>query len=612
MRSLFAGAVFGTLVLASAPPTFAAVNRAIAPVPASAGVAIDIHLPLQRSPDLDALIALQGDTNSPYYHHYLTPAQFRASYGPSATNVARATAILRGYGLSVVGTETETLHVRGTSANVERALGTHLATMRDNLGRTSIGPITRLTVPTALAALGATVVGLAPHTSPQPLSRRTALALPQNRYSPTGGYWFDDLKQAYSYPSYGVANGKGVTIATVGLSDYSTDDALAYFQHEKVGPGLLAPTPKLGRILLPGASPFDPTQGISDEADLDIQQSAGSAPGATVIGVDTGSVGGSDPFYAAYRYLVESNVADIVSTSYGQCELYYTAAYNGGTDFTGNLRAFHDLFRQGNAEGITFVFSSGDGSGLDCYPVAYFGPGTGKTYGAIPGAGIWVDDPNATGVGGTNLITKSVAGSLSSKYVSENEIGDRIDTPLDFFGTGNRISGALWGSGGGVSTLFAKPGFQRLVNTGSATQRTVPDVSMHMGGCPFYGPGVVVACNAGRDSYDLAVIGGSLAGLIGTSASAPEFAGLLAVKESLTHTRFGNVNNDLYNLAARQAKTGQAFFHQGQNAYNGVTLIEKGQLGYNTIVGVGTPIAQNYLYLPLALPAGDPQTPSNP
>lgn len=610
MRSLLIGTAFSALLLASATPAFAAVDSAA--VSAGAGVVFDVHLPLQRAADLDALIALQGDPTSPYFHHFLTPAQFRASFGPSSATVERASAILRGYGLSVVGAKTESLHVRGTAQSVERAFGTHLATTRDAQGHTSIATTTRVSVPTELASLGATVIGLSQRIKPQPLVRRSALARPENRYSPLGSYWFDDLKQAYDYPSYGVANGKGVTIATVGLSDYSTDDALLYFQHEKLGPNLLAPTPKLGRILLPGASPFDPNAGVSDEANLDVQQSAGSAPGATVIGVDTGYVGNGDAFYQAYAYLDDSNVADIVSTSYGQCELYYTAAYNGGTDYTGALLAYHDLFRQGNAQGITFIFSSGDGSGLDCYPLAYFGPGTGKTYGAIPGAGIWVDDPNATGVGGTNLVTTSTAGSLTSKYVSENEIGDRIDTPLDFYGTGNMISGALWGSGGGVSTIFKKPGFQRLVATGSATQRTVPDVSMHMGGCPFYGPGVVVACSPGRDSSDIAAVGGNFYGFIGTSASAPEFAGLLAVKESVTHTRYGNANNDIYTLAARQARTGQAFFHQGQNAYNGVVRISKGQLGYNTIVGVGTPIAQNYLYLPLAIPAGDPQTATNP
>jgi hypothetical protein len=40
--------------------------------------------------------------------------------------------------------------------------------------------------------------------------------------------------------------------------------------------------------------------------------------------------------------------------------------------------------------------------------------------------------------------------------------------------------------------------------------------------------------------------------------------------------------------------------------------VPKGQLGYNPIVGVGTPIATDFLLLPFAPPAGDPQTPSNP
>ena len=40
------------------------------------------------------------------------------------------------------------------------------------------------------------------------------------------------------------------------------------------------------------------------------------------------------------------------------------------------------------------------------------------------------------------------------------------------------------GSGGGFSQIFAKPAYQFLVNTGSLTRRSIPDVSLMMGGCP--------------------------------------------------------------------------------------------------------------------------------
>ena len=64
------------------------------------------------------------------------------------------------------------------------------------------------------------------HAHPKPL--------PDNRYATYGGYWFDDLKQAYDYPSYKIDVGKGVTIATVSDGAYLHSDMTAYFGHEKL------------------------------------------------------------------------------------------------------------------------------------------------------------------------------------------------------------------------------------------------------------------------------------------------------------------------------------------------------------------------------------------
>jgi len=611
VRSFLSGAALGALALAPAalPAQAAAVHFVSRPAPTQA-VDFMLHLPLRNSAQLDQLIRVQSTPGSPQYHHFLTPAQFRNSFGPTSDTIARATTALKSSGLAVTKVESQLLHVRGTTAAVERAFGTQLGVSREPSGRTMLAAKSPINVSAPLAALGASVAGLAYHIQPQPLFQRVQQAprqTPLNRFSPVGGYFFDDLKQAYDYPSYQVANGKGVTVATVGESDFNTDDATAYFGYEKLGAGGLAPKPRIEHVLLPGAAPFNPATGISDEADLDVQQVGGSAPGATVLGVSVGDP--VEPFLQAYSYLDETNIADIVSTSYGTCELYYTAAYNGGTSQVDILQAYHDLFRQGNSQGITFVFSSGDLSGLGCFPLAYFGPGTGKIYHPIAGAGIWVDDPNATGVGGTNLQTTYKKGGKDSAYVAETEIGNRILTPLDFYGTGNGIVDALFGSGGGVSTIFAKPAFQNRINTGYKT-RAVPDVSMHMGGCPFYGPGVNVECQPTLDSYDLGVIGGQFFGLIGTSASAPEFAGLLAVKESVTGSRAGNENEDLYALASRNAAGD--YFHQGIYAYNGVVYVPKGRLGYNTIVGVGTPLGRNFVGLPSVTAAGEPQTSTNP
>ena len=67
-----------------------------------------------------------------------------------------------------------------------------------------------------------------------------------------------------------------------------------------------------------------------------------------------------------------------------------------------------------------------------------------------------------------------------------------------------------------------------------------------MGGCPER-----ISCDA-DDSYDREVIDGELWGVIGTSASAPDFAGLTALAIQRFGTRMGNENYYIYALAARK------------------------------------------------------------
>ena len=206
------------------------------------------------------------------------------------------------------------------------------------------------------------------------------------------------------------------------------------------------------------------------------------------------------------------------------------------------------------------------------------------------------------GVGGTNLKTTYTAGNLNSAYISEEAYADPLTADI-FYGTG--VTGGYWGSGGGNSVLFKKPLYQQLVNTG-ASVRTVPDVALHMGGCP-----VDAICNP-DDSADVEAIGGALVYVIGTSAAAPDFAGLTALAVQRYGTRLGNENYYLYALAALQ-DTGLPIvkaFHTGIPGYNG--LYSTTPSGYNRVLGNGTVMGKEYLLAPLVPSAGVPQTTSNP
>ena len=69
----------------------------------------------------------------------------------------------------------------------------------------------------------------------QKTSPPSNLAKPQNRESPTGGYWFTDLKQAYSFPSFKKLTGKGVTIGILMEGNFNQPDMDDLFRARVAG-----------------------------------------------------------------------------------------------------------------------------------------------------------------------------------------------------------------------------------------------------------------------------------------------------------------------------------------------------------------------------------------
>jgi subtilase family serine protease len=137
-------------------------------------------------------------------------------------------------------------------------------------------------------------------------------------------------------------------------------------------------------------------------------------------------------------------------------------------------------------------------------------------------------------------------------------------------------------------------------------QREVPDVAMQMGGCPT---GAKTPCGLNRSSV-VAAVGGKFLAFVGTSASAPDFAGLVAVRVALGKKRLGNVNPFIY-AASKSNATGH-YFIAGIVGNNGVITWPAKKAGYNMITGNGTPLANDYVLLPHAVLAGNPQTSTNP
>ena len=613
----------------------------VSAAPAAQSVTFDVFLPLRNVDGLTALLARQQNPASVDFHKWLTPAQFAAQFGPSQATKDAVAHELAGQGFAVKQMS-RSLRVTGAAAAVQKAFATTLGMVRtDAAGHLRPVALNGLKLSPTLTAAGARVFAFSAHKSEYHTFAQRVAANPSNRYGRDGGYWYDDLRQSYSYPAVNATatahdgtvkplNGSGAVVAALMSSDVLDSDIANLFAHEHYSTVSGQPAPVLaGRRYIGGAIPGD-TSGAFDEASLDVQSELGGAPGATVLLYDIATLN-DDVISAAYVDVDEFNEVDAISASFGTCELTYAPVYNNGVDYTGVLFANHELFMQGNVQGITFMVSSGDSAGRECPSLNYFnktasqgGPNK-ATY--VPSVSSPADDSAVTAVGGTNLVTVAIPSNavppyhfaLNATYVKENTYGDPEIAHDYYYGYGYYVYGGYWGSGGGVSQIFSKPANQSALG-GSAAGRLVPDIAMQMGGCPG---DAKFPCNGGDRpidgngntdrSYGVFALSGGFYGFIGTSLSSPEFASVVALMVEL-HGRQGNLNPYLYATAsAQKAGSAQPAYHRGIPGFNGVVPNSVPGMLYNYGIGVGTPYVANLIGLPAGTKlAGNPRTPSNP
>jgi subtilase family serine protease len=602
------------------------------PAASTSVVHFDVVLPLRNKDKLEALLTAQQNPASSQYHKWLTPKQFGAQFGPDRATLRSIAIELQSRGFVVEKEMTRSIRVTGTADLITRNFGARLKMAKSTDGSMHILSDEAMVMPAKLAAAGAHIWSFAPFVkSTHSQVVKNLGSGPFNRYSPTGGYWFDDLRQAYHYPAVtdmvrpvggGSAvpfDGSNAKIGALMSSDVYDTDIQAMFDHENWSKTTGTADPKLfaRRPVDGGATTFP--NGATFEASLDTQMEIGGAPGASVVLYDIPDLSDGAVF-AGYVDADEDNFVDVLSSSFGECELFYFPAYNHGIDQRQILVAYDELFMQGNSQGITFLASSGDFAGKGCLNVAYVTNGKNPSF--IPGVETPAVDPNVTAVGGTNLVTNFIKGKLDSTYASENAWDDPF-VPWDPYGIGVNAKGGSWGAGGGYSQMWNPPAYQSLVDTGSTTWRAVPDVGMQVGGCPL---GIAAdyhprqhACfiNKAKDgsgdpdrSYALVFVGGKLYGLIGTSDSSPAFASAVAHLVELKG-RQGNLNPYIYQLAAAQASGKHQVYHTNIPGFNGLVQTNI-NTSYSLSTGVGTPIVTSFLNRAKAQPAGRPQTKSNP
>jgi subtilase family serine protease len=282
------------------------------------------------------------------------------------------------------------------------------------------------------------------------------------------------------------------------------------------------------------------------ETTLDVEWAHAIAPGARLVVLEspvdeTEGVQGLPEFLALDRYALLHHLADVISQSWDATE--DTLLDGPGRAIVAQLHAFYvDAARQG----VTVVAASGDEgmAGLDRslshlypYPVVQYP----------------ASDPYVLAVGGTHLV-------IDARGYARDET-------------------AWAGSGGGSSKLFPEPIYQRGLPLATQRQlgyhRGLPDVS--------YNAGIPI----------LMYWEGGWSFPIGTSAAAPQWAGLIALADDAAGSDLGLVNPALYQMAASPHYR-TALHDITHGGTNGPTLGRPGGsagLGWDIATGLGSPRA---------------------
>jgi hypothetical protein len=539
-----------------------------------------IHVLLQRSAAqenaLQQLMAQQLDPGSPKFHVWLTPQEFGQQFGPADSDVRAVKDWLSSQGFTglKVNNGKTLIEFDGTAGQVRNAFHSevHRLSVR---GEEHFANMQEPQIPAALASVVAGVVGLH-NFRPKPLLHRlgkfrrnasTGEVTPLFTFTDVNGTFYGvgpkDFATIYNTPT--AFDGTGQTIAIVGQSNINVQDVTDFRAIFGLTPNFDA-----SHVILNGPDP-GLVSGDEGESDLDVEWAGAVAPRANIILVttlstDTDGVSGVD---ASAEYIVDNNLAPILSESYGACEADTTTAgfYNG-------------LWQQAAAEGITVVVSAGDNGSAGCDDP---NSETSATAG-IAVSGIASTSYNVA-MGGTDfnqsgLQTKYWSASDSSGEVSaQGYIPEMVwnDSCASTGLTGcNSVTSSsaslnIVAGSGGPSSLHAKPPWQSTAIPGvpNDSKRDLPDVSLFSAdggnksfyivcesdqditgdtGCNLtkFTPGS--PCPTGTCFHDFQAVGG-------TSAAAPTFAGIMALIVQKTGQRQGNANPTLYALALSKAAT---------------------------------------------------------
>jgi len=569
---------------------------------------------------LTQYLANVHNPSSPIFHRWLTPQQYGAQFGISDSDLQTVESWLRSHGFKIeqVPKARNLILFSGNFDQLQNAFHIALHAFSVN-GEIHFANVSDPQIPLALVPVIAAVGPLNNFRPHPPLTRgpRGHYSVANKRLEPdySGGGFFGGL--LYVTPSdaatiYDTPNttlnakfasgtsydGAGINIGIMGVSNIPLQDVENY---RTAFLGETTANVNLPTIVIADNDPGQTGDGWEDEALLDNEIAGGLAPKAKIYFYTAASTDlswGGD--FAILRAL-DDNQISILSESVADCEAGDTAPTNSW---------LLEANQQAAAQGITVVVAAGDSGSAGCDD---FDTQTQATLGfAVNG---FASTPYDIAVGGTDfdVLTSQYATYVSGsnnppyyrtalEYIPESTWNDSTISNTTYANNSSQfINANIIAGSGGSSNVYPKPAFQ-ISLTPNDGQRDLPDVSL-LAGNGFY-DAIWMACTdsfadgKGAQTYTdcqntngTLNAGATVGGFGGTSASAPAFAGTLAlVSQSLGGARLGQADYVLYQLA--QTMKYSTVFHDVVTGNNAVACSSGspgcGSNGFMTGYNAGT------------------------
>ncbi len=543
----------------------------------------------EKQAELDRLAAEQHDPSSTNFHRWLTPEEFGTRFGRSPEEIATVKGWLIKHGFSIDETAKggTWINFSGTAADVDRAFRANMHDYQVE-GHLRHANSTAPSIPRALADLVAGPVSLHnfPHKAMHAPPRRMPEGKSQPGYTESDGT--HDLTPGDFATIYDVNtvynmgyNGAGVTIAIVGRTHPKA--AIAKWNHFRSIFGLPYNPPV---VTVNGPDPGDLGAVEDTEADLDVEWAGAVARGATINFVTSARTNSGDGIDLSAQYIVDKNLAPIISVCFGTCESKMGSAYNA---------FYYSLWEQAAVQGITVFVVSGDAGAYFCTDE------NGDPLGGEAVNGI-ASTPFNIAVGGTQLSDASTYWNPDNSTHGASALGYVPEVAWNNYNAHN--DWVYWASGGGASAIYnvqngyGKPAWQVCPGVPNDGARDMPDVSLNADTNVGYRVYTCTNYTGPCGSNSWFIIGG-------TSSASPTFAGIMAlIVQSAGGQRQGNFNNTLYQLGNAQysgASGASAVFNDitsGDNGFigNGVDLPGYSCTPYYDLVtGLGSVNAANLL-----------------